>query len=74
MYFITGGLLARGHDTLTPRFEFRDVLHGRYTIAAIHDFRPQLPWGFYVLTQAAIHLIAMRTFQKVMKQKQIESA
>ena len=66
MYFITGGLLARGHGGLTPRFEFRDVLQGRYTIAAIHDFRPQLPWVFYVLTQAVIHLIAMRTFQKNM--------
>ena len=73
MYFITGGLLAKGHDELTPRFEFRDVLQGRYTIAAIHDFRPQLPWGFYVLTQAVIHLIAMRTFQKIMKKKGIET-
>lgn len=66
MYFITGGLLAKGHDELKPRFEFRDVLDGRYTIAAIHDFRPQLPWGLYSLTQAVIHLIAMRTFQKYM--------
>jgi nucleoside-diphosphate-sugar epimerase len=69
MYFITGGLLARGHDELLPRFEFRDVLGGRYTIAAIHDFRPQLPWGLYMLTQAAIHLIAMRAFQKYMTKK-----
>ncbi len=67
LYFISGGLLARGHDALQPRFEFRDVLGGRYTIAAIHDFRPQLPWGFYVLTQAVIHLIAMRRFQKRMQ-------
>lgn len=66
MYFITGGLLARGHDELKPRFEFRDVLDGRYTIAAIHDFRPQLPWGLYILTQALIHQVAMRTFQKYM--------
>jgi hypothetical protein len=69
MYFITGGLLARGHNELKPRFEFRDVLGGRYTIAAIHDFRPQLPWGLYILTQAVIHLIAMRTFQKYMTKK-----
>jgi hypothetical protein len=69
MYFITGGLLAKGHSGLIPRFEFRDVLKGRYTIAAIHDFRPQLPWAFYVLTQAVIHLIAMRTFQKYIKKK-----
>jgi nucleoside-diphosphate-sugar epimerase len=69
MYFITGGLLARGHEELQPRFEFRDVLGGRYTIAAIHDFRPQLPWGLYILTQAAIHRIAMRAFQKYMTRK-----
>ncbi len=68
LFFISGGLLARGHDALQPRFEFRDVLGGRYTIAAIHDFRPQLPWGFYFLTQAVIHFIAMRRFQKFMKQ------
>jgi nucleoside-diphosphate-sugar epimerase len=66
MYFITGGLLARGHNKLKPRLEFRDVLGDRYTIAAIHDFRPRLPWGFYALTQAVIHLIAMRKFQKYM--------
>ncbi len=66
MYFISGGLLARGHDQLKPRFEFRDVLNNRYTIAAIHDFRPRLPWMMYIFTQAAIHLIAMRTFQKYM--------
>ena len=69
MYFITGGLLHKEHDELKPRFEFRDVLNGRYTIAAIHDFRPRLPWGFYSLTQAVIHLIAMRTFQKYMAKK-----
>jgi uncharacterized protein YbjT (DUF2867 family) len=70
IYFITEGLLARGHAELTPRFEFRDVLDGRFTIAAIHDFRPQLPWGFYSLTQAVIHLIAMRRFQKYMAEKE----
>ena len=69
MYFITGGFLARGHDGLKPRFEFRDILDGRYTIAAIHDFRPQLPWGLYILTQALIHQVAMRTFQKYMTKK-----
>ena len=65
MYFITEGLLARGHDDLiTPRLEFRDVLNGRYTIAALHDFMPVLPWGLYFVTQALVHLIVMRNFQK----------
>ncbi len=64
MYFITGGLLARGHEDLSPRMEFRDVLKGRYTIVALHDFRPMLPWFLFALTQAYIHLIIMRNFQK----------
>jgi nucleoside-diphosphate-sugar epimerase len=64
MYFITGGLLAKGHEDLNPRMEFRDVLKGRYTIVALHDFRPVLPWFLFALTQAYIHLIVMRNFQK----------
>ena len=66
MYFITGGLLARGHEYLNPRMEFRDVLNGRYTIVALHDFRPVLPWFLFVVTQAYVHLIVMRNFQKHM--------
>jgi hypothetical protein len=64
MYFITEGLLAKGHDDLTPRLEFRDVLNGRYTIVALHDFMPVLPWGLYFVTQALVHLVVMRNFQK----------
>jgi len=64
MYFITEGLLAKGHDDLNPRLEFRDVLNGRHTIAALHDFMPVLPWGLYFVTQALVHLIVMRNFQK----------
>jgi nucleoside-diphosphate-sugar epimerase len=64
MYFITEGLLAKGNDELNPRFEFRDVLHGRYTIVALHDFRPVLPWYLYLVSQAVMHLIVMRIFQK----------
>jgi hypothetical protein len=66
MYFITEGLLAKGHDDLIPRLEFRDVLNGRYTIVALHDFMPVLPWGLYFVTQALVHLIVMRNFQKYM--------
>jgi nucleoside-diphosphate-sugar epimerase len=66
MYFITGGLLARGQSEGRPRLEFRDVLNGRNTIVAIHDFAPQLPWVFYRATQAAIHLVVMRAFQRHM--------
>jgi nucleoside-diphosphate-sugar epimerase len=66
MYFITGGRLARGHEDLNPRMEFRDVLGGRHTIVALHDFRPVLPWFLFAVTQAYVHLIVMRNFQKYM--------
>ena len=31
-------------------------------IAAIHDYKPKLPWYFYVLTQARVHLWVMKAF------------
>lgn len=66
MYFITGGLLARFLGGRTARLEFRDFLMGRFTIVAIHDFNPALPWYFYRFTQAVIHGIVMKGFQRHM--------
>jgi len=66
MYFITGGLLASGSRNLKGRMEFHDVLAGRYTIIAIHDFAPSLPWNFYQATQATAHGFVMRAFQRHM--------
>lgn len=64
MYFITGGLLARFLGGRTARLEFRDFLGGRFTIVAIHDFNPALPWYFYRFTQAVIHGLVMRGYQR----------
>jgi uncharacterized protein YbjT (DUF2867 family) len=64
MYFIGGGIMAKILGGRTARMEFRDVLDNRYTIAALHDFNPSLPWIFYVLTQALIHKLSMTIFQK----------
>ena len=73
LYHITEGLLAKGHDALTPRFEFRDVLNGRFTIVALHDFLPVLPWGLYFISQAIMHLVVMRTFQKYIAKMAVDS-
>ena len=66
-------LLTHKSPQMTQRYaHLRDsALKRAATIAAIHDFRPQLPWAFYFFTQAVIHLIAMRTFQKYMKKEGI---
>lgn len=62
LFLITGGLLARTGDAYRGRFEFREVLGGEAIIAAIHDFRPTLPWFVYNLSQALVHLFVMRSF------------
>ena len=68
MYFITGGVLAGALGGRTARLEFRDLLHGRFTLFAIHDFNPALPWYFYRFTQAVIHGLVMKGFQGHMEQ------
>ncbi len=68
MYFITGGALARMLGGRTARLEFRDLLGGRFTLFAIHDFNPALPWFFYRYTQAVVHGLVMKGFQGYMEQ------
>jgi len=68
MYFITGGALARMLGGRTARLEFRDLLGGRFTLFAIHDFNPALPWFFYRYTQAIVHGLVMKGFQGHMEQ------
>lgn len=64
MYFITGGVLLKPMIERKARLEFRDVLNGRFTIGAMHDYTPRLPWYFYISTQAMLHSFVMRAFQK----------
>lgn len=61
LFYITGGSLARVGKG-RGRLEFREVLDGTSVIAAIHDFRPRLPWLIYTCTQAQVHLVVMRAF------------
>ncbi len=68
MYFITGGALAGALGGRTARLEFRDLLQGRFTLFAIHDFNPALPWAFYRVTQAVIHGLVMKGFQGHLEQ------
>lgn len=60
LFYIKGGMLASKNDK--GRLEFRVVLGNRYALAAIHEFKPALPWYIYRYTQAVIHLIVMKSF------------
>lgn len=62
LYWIRGGLLARGDAD--GRLEFREILGGRRILAAIHAFRPRLPWVLYLATQARVHHWTMRAFNR----------
>lgn len=68
MFLITGGTLARYLGGRKARLEFRDLLKGRYSMVAIHDFDPSLPWIFYRFTQAVVHRLVMKRFQSHMKE------
>lgn len=62
LYYIRGGLLALG--TGRGRLEFRSILEGKVMIAAIHEFKPRLPWYIYKFTQALAHLFTMNAFRR----------
>jgi uncharacterized protein YbjT (DUF2867 family) len=65
LFYISGGLLDKRADM--GWLEFREVLGGKYVLAAIHDFVPKLPWYVYVSTQAVVHLWVMNSFNKYLK-------
>lgn len=59
-FHIVGGLLSATRDT--GWLEFRQLENKKYTLSAIHEFVPSLPWWFYRLTQAPLHAWVMRRF------------
>lgn len=60
LFYITGGLLAA--DGGRGRLEMREAPDRKTVIAAIHDYRPRLPWSVYKNTQALVHLAVMYMF------------
>jgi uncharacterized protein YbjT (DUF2867 family) len=59
---VTGGFLLAREPGGEPRLEFRVTPDGRHVLAAVHDFRPRLPWLLYRASQARVHLWVMRRF------------
>ena len=64
---ISGGLLVARDAHPNARLEFREVLGGTQVLAAIHDFKPRLPWPIYKLTQAIAHLWVMARFRAYLR-------
>lgn len=61
LYLGKGWMISREN---VGRLEFRVVLNRQYVLAAIHDYRPALPWYLYRLSQALVHLWVMRAFAR----------
>ena len=70
LFYIIGGRLVKRKDY--GWLEFRRVLQGRYTIAAIHEFVPKLPWFIYVMSQALAHLFVMHQFGRYLERVEAE--
>jgi hypothetical protein len=73
LFRIVGGLLVARDQSPAARLEFREVLGGQALLAAIHDFKPRLPWPIYQVTQAIAHLWVMNRY-RVHLQKVNQSA
>jgi len=67
MFYISGGLLLSKRFDPKGRFEFREVLRGKFVLVAIFDFVPALPWWVYKNTQALLHLFVMEMFRRHLK-------
>jgi len=65
LLYVVGGLLSGKMDR--GRLEFREVLNRQYVMAALHEFRPALPWFIYRWTQAVVHLVVMKAFGEHLK-------
>ena len=65
LLYVVGGLLSGVMDR--GRLEFREVLDRKYVMAALHEFRPALPWYIYRWSQAIVHLLVMKAFGDHMK-------
>ena len=59
-FHIIGGFLSATSNT--GWLEFRQIENCRYTLAAIHEFVPSLPWWLYRITQAPLHTWVMGRF------------
>ncbi len=67
LFYIKDSLLTCGGKR--GRLEFRDTIDDTSTIAAIHEFKPRLPWYIYKYTQAIAHLWVMKSFAKAVDKK-----
>ncbi len=60
LFYVRGGALAQAGGG--GRLEFLCVSGKSEILAAVHDFRPRLPWWLYVISHALVHELVMWAF------------
>lgn len=70
LFYIKGGILARRGGR--GRLEFRILKYPRVLIAALHDYRPTIPWRIYKYTHAYIHLFVMTRFGAYINKRAVD--
>ena len=65
LLYIRGGLLAQSVGR--GRLEFLETRGLNSILAAVHEYRPSLPWLIYSLTQAKVHAWVMFSFRNHLK-------
>ena len=65
LLYIKGGLLAQSIGR--GRLEFLETRGLNSILAAVHEYRPSLPWIIYSYTQAIVHQWVMHSFGKHLK-------
>ena len=60
LFYVRGGALAQLQNS--GRLEFLCVSGKPEVLAAVHDFRPRLPWWLYVVSHALVHELVMWAF------------
>ena len=73
LFYIDGGVLAR-KQTLRGRLEFRRIESTKVCLVALLDFRPSLPWFVYSSSQALVHMVVMRSFQKYLSTLEVSES
>lgn len=63
LYRIARGLLVGPGNK--GRFEFLESHDKKFVVVALHNYRPALPWLFYIWTQAILHKIVMKRFGRL---------
>lgn len=62
---VVGGLLNGKKSE--GRLEFTESTDKKFVFGALHNFAPALPWIFYRLTQAIVHVFVMNAFGEHLK-------